>query len=125
MVIACVNEVSKNCMKRLMHVVAVKCMNGTCNFSKIHTNISFLNSSLCFFINKIIIVDAILDLFITFRATRRSCVVPQRGSSTSLIGESGEISVTDFQATLCQLTVWCQSPETLCVQGPVMALSGI
>lgn len=49
MVIACVNEVSKNCMKRLMHVVAVKCMNGTCNFSKIHTNVSFLNSSLCFF----------------------------------------------------------------------------
>lgn len=49
MVIACVNEVSKNCMKRLMHVVAVKCMNGTCNFSKRHTNVSFLNSLLCFF----------------------------------------------------------------------------
>lgn len=49
MVISCVNEVSKNYMKRLIHVVAVKCMNGTYNFSKIHTDVSFLNTSLCSF----------------------------------------------------------------------------
>lgn len=123
MVISCVNAVLKNYLKRLMHVVAVKCMNGI--FSKIHTDVSFLNSSLCFFYQQNNNFVVIIDLFLTFRGTRRSCVVPQRGSSTSLIGESGEISVTDFQATLCQSTVWCQSPETLCAQAPVMALSGI